>query len=101
VIYSFVCLSPHAVYSVLPVEPVELHAIRRAQVELRGGTGGTGDGRGFWWREKPVPPVTLVGSTENRQKGLKYHRFHRLHLPHDGPRTSLKALFPMSLESIS
>ena len=33
-------------------------AISRAQVELQRGTGGTGVGLSFGWRERPVPPVT-------------------------------------------
>jgi hypothetical protein len=92
VICTSVCLSPRVVYSVVLVEPVELHGISRAQVELQRGTGGTGDGLRFCWRDGPVPPVTPTGSTENRQKGLKYHRFHRLHLPHDRPRASLESI---------
>ena len=91
-ICTSVCLSPRVVYSVVLVEPVELHEIRRVQVELRGGTGGIGDGLGFCWREGPVPPVTPTGTTKSRQEGLKYHRFHQLHLLHDRPRASLERI---------
>ena len=95
------CLSPRVVYSVVLVEPVELHGIRRAQVEPQRGTGGTGDGLGFCWRESPVPPVTPIGTTKNHQKRPQYHRFHRLHLPDGGPRARSKTPFGRSLESIS
>jgi len=74
------------------VEPVELRGIRSAQVELPGGTGGTSVGLAFRWRVNAVPPVTPAGTTKNRQKGLKYHRFHRLHLPYGGPRASLESI---------
>jgi hypothetical protein len=99
-ICTFGCLSPRVVHSVLLVEPVELHGIWRAQVELQRGTGGTGVGPGFSWRENPVPPVTPTGTTKNRKKCLKYHRFHRLHLPHDRPRARLNRSFRRSLESV-
>ena len=46
-ICTSVCLSPRVVYSVGLVEPVELHGIWRAQVELQRGTGGTGVGLEF------------------------------------------------------
>jgi hypothetical protein len=92
VICSFVCLSPRVVYSVALVEPVELHGIWRAQVEPLRGTGGTGDDLAFRWRMSAVPPVTPAGTTKNRQKSLKYHRFHQLHLPHDRPRPSLESI---------
>lgn len=95
-ICTSVCLFPRVVYLVGPVEPVELRGVWCAQVEPLRGTGGTGVGLGFWWREGPVPTVTPVGSTENRQKRVKYHRFHRLHLPNDGP-----PFFRRFLESIS
>ena len=91
-ICNFVCFARWIVYLVGPVEPVELRGIRRAQVELLGGTGGIGVGLAFRWRVSTVPPVTPTGSTKNRQKGLKYHRFHRLHLPHDRPRASLESI---------
>ena len=70
-ICTSVCLSPRVDYSMVLVEPVELQAICRAQVELRRGTGGTGVGLGFCWRESPVPPVTPIGTTENHQKRLQ------------------------------
>jgi hypothetical protein len=92
VICTSVCLPPRVVYSVVLVEPVELHGIGRAQVELRRGTGGTADGLGFCWRKSLVSPVTPTGTTKNHQKGLQYHRFHRLPLPHDGPRASLESI---------
>jgi hypothetical protein len=98
---NFVCFAPWIVYLVGPVEPVELRGIRRAQVELLGGTGGTGVGVAFRWRMRAVPPVTPIGTTENRQKGLKYHRFHRLHLTHDVCLTGLKTIFARRLESTS
>jgi hypothetical protein len=101
VICTFVCLSPRVVYSVALVEPVELHRIWRAQVEPLRGTGGTGVGLGFCWREGPVPPVPPFGTTKNRQKRLKYHRFHRLHLAYGGPRARSKTPFGRSLESLS
>jgi hypothetical protein len=101
VICTSVCLSPRVVYSVVLVEPVELRGISRAQVELQRGTGGTDVGLGFCWRESPVPPVPLTGTTKNRKKGLKYHRFHWLQLPHDQPRARLNRSFRRSLESVS
>jgi hypothetical protein len=101
VICNFVRLAPWIAYLVGPVEPVELRGIRRAQVELLGGTGGTGVGLAFRWRVSAVPPVPPTGTTKNRQKGLKYHRFHRLHLLDGGPRARLKTSFGRSLESIS
>ena len=88
-ICSSTSLSPRVVYSVVLVEPVELHGIWRAQVELQRGTGGTG---AFRWSRSAVPPVTPAGTTKNRQKGLKYHRFHRLPLLHDRPRSSLESI---------
>ena len=100
-ICSFVCLSPRVVYSVALVEPVELHGIWRAQVELKRGTGGTGVGLAFRRRVSAVPPVTPTGATKSRQEGLKYHRFHRLHLPDGGPRAGSKTPFGRSLEGIS
>ena len=78
-ICTSVCLSPRVVNPVGLVEPVELHEIRRVQVELRRGTGGIGVGVAFcrrmndsstghtdWYHQKsprrlavpPVPPVT-------------------------------------------
>jgi hypothetical protein len=89
------------VYSVGLVEPVELHGIWRAQVELPGVTGGTGVGLAFRWCVNAVPPVPPTGTTKNRQKGLKYHRFHQLHLPDGGLRARSKTPFERSLESIS
>ena len=91
-ICNFVCSAPCIAYLVGPVEPVELRGIRRAQVELLGGTGGTGNDLAFLWRISVVPPVTPTGTTKNRQKGLKYHRFHRLHLPDGRPRASLESI---------
>ena len=91
-ICNFVCSAPCIAYLVGPVEPVELRGIRRAQVELLGGTGGTGVGLAFRWRMSAVPPVTPTGTTKNRQKGLKYHRFHRFHLPHDRPPANLESM---------
>jgi hypothetical protein len=92
VICNFIRLAPWIAYLVGPVEPVELCGIRRAQVELLGGTGGTGVGLAFRSRVSPVPPVPPTGTTKSRQEGLKYHRFHRLHLPHDRPRASLESI---------
>ena len=86
------------VYRVGPVEPVELRGIRRAQVEL---LGGTGVGLAFRWRVSAVPPVPPTGTTKNREKGLKYHRFHRSHLAHYDSFTGLKTIFASRLESIS
>jgi hypothetical protein len=101
VICNFVCFAPWIAYLVGPVEPVELHEFRPAQVEPPGGTGGTGGALAFSWRKGAVPPVTPSGTTKNRQKGLKYHRFHRLHLPHYDSFTGLKTIFASRLESIS
>jgi len=89
---KFVCFAPWLAYLVGPVEPVELTGIRRAQVELLGGTGGTGVDLEFSWREGPVPPVTPIGTTKSHQKRPQYYRFHQLHLPHDGPRPSLESI---------
>ena len=91
-ICTSVCLSRPVVYSVLLVEPVELQAIWRAQVEPQRGTGGTSAGLVHCWRIRLVPPVTPTGTTKNHQKDLQYHRFHRLPVPHDGPRASLERI---------
>ena len=100
-ICNFVRLTPWIAYLVGPVEPVELRGIRRAQVELLGGTGGTSVGLAFRWHMSAVPPVTPTGTTKNRQKGLKYHRFHRSPLPHYDSLTGLKTIFASRLGSIS
>lgn len=100
-IRTSVCLCPRVDYSMVLVEPVELQAICRAQVELRRGTGGTGVGLGFCWRERPVPPVTPIGTTKNHQKRPQYHRSHQLPTKHDGSFTGLKSIFAPYPESIS
>ena len=93
--------APWIVYSVALVEPVELAGIWRAQVEPQRGTGGTGVGPALCWHISVVPRVTPTGTTKNRRKGLQYHRFHRLPMPHDGSFTGLKTIFARRLESIS
>jgi hypothetical protein len=92
VICNFVCFAPRIAYLVGPVEPVELRGIRPAQVEPPGGTGGTALMRQWNVRPVSVPPVTPASITKNRRKVLKYHRFHRLHLPDGGPRASLESI---------
>jgi hypothetical protein len=98
---NFVRLSPHVVCPVGLVEPVELRGIQRAQVELPGVTGGTDPCLTLRWRMSAVPPVTPTGTTKHHQKGLKYHRLHRLHLPHGGPLAESERPFGRTLESIS
>jgi hypothetical protein len=101
VICNFVCFAPWIAYLVGPVEPVELHGIFAAQVEPPGVTGGTGASPASHWHLNPVPPVTPTGITKNHRKALQYHRFHRLHLPHNTPRDRQEKIFRRSLESTS